>query len=83
MKKLLVFIVFFIFVLFSCMNSENKNIESEDQNVETTVKLTQRIHVIEGNSFTLFQLVEVDGHEYLSTNDGGIVHLESCSCKNR
>jgi len=83
MKKLLVFIVFFIFVLFSCMNSENKNIESEDQNVETTVKLTQRIHVIEGNSFTLYRLIEVDGHEYLSANDGGIVHLESCPCKNR
>ena len=83
MKKLLVFIVFFIFVLFSCMHSENKNIESEDQNVETTVKLTQRIHVIEGNSFTLYRLIEVDGHEYLSANDGGIVHLESCPCKNR
>ena len=80
MKKLLVFVTFFIFILFSCMNSENKN---KDQNVETAVKLPQRIHVIEGNSFTLYRLIEVDGHEYLSANDGGIVHLESCPCKNR
>jgi hypothetical protein len=61
----------------------NKNIENKDQNVETAVKLPQRIHVIEGNSFTLYRLIEVDGHEYLSANDGGIVHLESCPCKNR
>jgi hypothetical protein len=68
------------------MHSENKNIESEDLNVKSDVKqskLYQRIHVIEGSSFTLFKLVEVDGHEYLSANDGGIVHLESCPCKNR
>jgi hypothetical protein len=76
MKKLLVvvFITFFVFTLFSCKYKETQKIENV---------VPERIHVIEGNGFTMYRLVEVDGHEYLSATDGGIVHLESCPCKNR
>lgn len=43
----------------------------------------KRINIIEGSSFTLFMIVEVDGHQYLSRTDAGIVHLESCPCKTK
>jgi len=47
-------------------------------------ELPSRIHVIEGSSMTLYQIIEVDGHEYLTNpNHGGFIHLESCPCKNK
>jgi hypothetical protein len=43
-----------------------------------------RIHVIDGGAWTQYQIVEVDGHEYLcNAAHGGMVHLESCPCKKK
>lgn len=38
----------------------------------------RRIHYVERGVY--FDIVEVDGHQYLAHYHGGVVHLESC-CK--
>lgn len=43
-----------------------------------------RIHVIDYGVWSYYQIIEVDGHEYLCNNvKGGIIHLESCPCKKK
>jgi hypothetical protein len=59
----------------SCSSNPPKDAEGNE--------LPSRIHVIEGSSMTLYQIVEVDGHEYISRYEGGITHLESCPCKSK
>jgi uncharacterized lipoprotein YajG len=71
MKKIL--LILSIVVLMGCCAKQPET----KQNVPTP----HRIHVLEGSSLTLFMIIEVDGHQYLSRGDGGIVHLESCPCK--
>jgi hypothetical protein len=41
----------------------------------------QRIQVIANTGFSssTFTIVKVDGHEYLSAYNGGIIHLNSCT----
>ena len=80
MKKL-TFIILFVITLVSCESRHSNSITKElSTNKE---EITTRIHVIEGTSFTRYRILEVDGHEYLSGYEGGIVHLESCPCKNK
>lgn len=45
----------------------------------------KRIRIIETATFiSSYEIIEVDGHQYLTiANHGGIIHLESCPCKNR
>ena len=31
----------------------------------------------------VYEIIEVDGHLYLSMYQGGIIHLESCPCKTK
>jgi hypothetical protein len=70
------FTLILIFIIISCSTSN-----------EYAIKETSRIKVIDHLYFTSghpsFYIIEVDGHEYLNTYDGGIVHLESCKCKNK
>lgn len=48
------------------------------------VKPESRIHVIDGSNWSYYNIIEVDGHQYLcNTVKGGIVHLESCPCKKK
>ena len=82
MKKL-TFIIILAIALISCKQIPNNpnNVYSEKP---TETNEPTRIHIIEGNAWTYFQIIEVDGHEYLSnSNHGGIVHLESCPCKTK
>lgn len=71
MKKL-IFIILFVLTLISC---KNKN--EYDKND------SKRIHQIEWHFSTSIYIIEVDGHEYLCNYHGGIIHLESCPCKNK
>lgn len=76
MKKL-TFIVILMAALVSCKNLETN--ESAD-------KYSSRVKLIEGFDKVVYynyQIIEVDGHEYLAASRGGIVHLESCPCKNK
>lgn len=51
----------------------------------------QRIKLIYHNSNkyysnnlnSTYEIIEVDGHLYLSMYQGGIIHLESCPCKTK
>jgi uncharacterized protein YcfL len=70
MKKL-AFITLLALAFVSCKSNSD---ESE---------APSRIHVIESSFAASTHIVEVDGHEYLVNYHGGIVHLESCPCKNK
>jgi hypothetical protein len=50
---------------------------------EKPKKSESRIHVIDDSRNTLYEIIEVDGHEYLTSYHGGIIHLESCPCKKK
>jgi hypothetical protein len=57
------------------------------ENEGRELKETSRIKEIESNYDvsvnTTFTILEVDGHLYLSQFRGGIIHMESCPCKNK
>ena len=81
MKKVLVLLA--LVTLFACVRKEEPK---KDNFLETTEEKEQspRIKVLEGGGFTTWQIIEVDGHQYLANGQhGGIVHLESCPCKTK
>jgi len=59
-------------------NFNSQKIKKEDPKPRTRIKVIDN-----GPSFTNVQIIEVDGHQYLYAIEGGLVHLESCPCKNR
>ena len=91
MKKFLNIIAPFVFMLtlntllLAC--SVRKE-EPKDDFLGTTKteeeKPKSRITIIDGGAWTSYQIIEVDGHQYLCNNvKGGLVHLESCPCKTK
>lgn len=74
--------------IISCSKAKEKNDNFLNVSIGTsdtqTEKKETRIHVIDDGGWTWYQIVEVDGHQYLSNNTkGGMVHLESCPCKTK
>jgi hypothetical protein len=73
-------------IMFACVRKEEP---VKDDFLGTTkteeTKPETRIHIIDnGNTWDNFQILEVDGHQYLSNSaHGGFVHLESCPCKSK
>lgn len=62
----------------SCINTakaDSDNINSSDR-----VILKSDVYFHNRNSYH-YQILEIDGHEYLSNTEGGQLHLESCICK--
>jgi hypothetical protein len=66
-------------------NARNRQNEKESgpATVETTVEKPPRIRTVTDCGFCSYRIINVDGHEYLSYDQGGIIHLESCPCKTR
>jgi hypothetical protein len=89
MKKFLNIIAPFAFMLILntvCLACSMRKEESKKDDFLNTVKTEEpkdsRIKIIEGSQWTLYQIVEVDGHQYLcNAAHGGMIHLESCPCK--
>lgn len=75
-----------VILLSSC---SRKKIEPKDDfltvhETPTKTETSARIKIIEGSQWTFYQIVEVDGHQYLANgNHGGFIHLESCPCKSK
>ena len=59
-------------VLTSCTYSEGYEDEINPVNLQ---------HTIVNRDLWYYSIIEYNGHEYLSTENGGIVHTESCKCK--
>ena len=60
--------------------------EDSKKKVSEPIETPSRIKIIDygTNSWRYFEIIEVDGHEYLcNTSHGGIIHLESCPCKSK
>jgi flagellar biogenesis protein FliO len=74
---------FFIFLLMTVISDKKpENIKKMQKVLSTTnnprIKLIEKTTIGRYN----YQLVEVDSHQYLISGDGGIIHIESCNCKN-
>jgi hypothetical protein len=85
-----------IFTLFlACSHEETiqrKDGRKTAQSRQTKEQPEPRIKVVESiehdcgcndnhATFHRYQILEIDGHQYLANSGGGIVHLESCQCK--
>jgi hypothetical protein len=84
----------FIFAsTLSCTHENTReNARKSAQNKQIKEQPKSRINVIESidyncgsnnkyRTFHRYQILEIDGHLYLTNSSGGIVHLESCPCK--
>jgi hypothetical protein len=69
MKKLILSLIFSILCIGCSISVESKPIDK---------KLTDRIKEIEHSS--VYRIIEIDGHQYMTSSYGGICHLESCPC---
>ncbi len=79
MKKLLFIAIIFAVAFVGCTPQERgvtKNVHTKDEVESRIIGIEETIY--EGSSY---QIIEVDGHQYISRYSGGIVHLESCPCK--
>jgi hypothetical protein len=64
-------------VLYSCTPSNNREARNAtDKGMVTIVSYEVR------NGGTGFMIFELEGHKYLKVSDG-VLHLESCKCKNK
>lgn len=64
-------------MVISCGPSRSKQRQQAKQMqkpvVSTRIQLVERVH-----TYDTFLIIKVDGHEYLSAHNSGLVHLESC-----
>jgi hypothetical protein len=79
MKKLLMFLAI-VFMLTACESKSGK-LSHEHMKVKTESRIKEIESKYIGN--VSYTILEVDGHLYLSQFRGGIIHLESCPCKNK
>ncbi|MFA5207464.1 MAG: hypothetical protein WC428_02290 [Candidatus Paceibacterota bacterium] len=76
--------VIFALTLFACSKKEPKKDDFFGTTKTEEEKPKSRITIIDGGAWTSYQIIEVDGHQYLCNNvKGGLVHLESCPCKKK
>lgn len=69
MKKILL-VIFATIVLSSCICSKKERELGND-----------RIKIVANKIIIDAYIIEIDGHEYLYNARGGMIHLESCKCK--
>jgi len=83
MKKILLTSVIFLAFHSCCVKTSDEN--SRNVKTQEEVEPPSRIKCIERTiiSGDYLSLVDVDGHLYLVTGDGGIIHAESCPCKQK
>lgn len=84
MKRIIMFAMLVV-LLSSCKYFIAKEEKPDFLKVpDVSAPVAKRIKIIEGNSLTTYQIVEVDGHQYLTNpSNGGFIHLESCPCKSK
>lgn len=70
-------------IVIGCEEKNDNDFFESGFGDRTINKAPERIHPIEYNYLTGLFIIEVDGHQYLASEDGGICHLESCPCKNK
>jgi hypothetical protein len=68
-----------LLILFGISCSNNSPYKTENLENSSRIKIVEKLY----GSYSTLCIIEVDGHEYLSTYEGGIIHLESCKCKNK
>lgn len=80
MKKLLVFLMI-MFMLAACESKSGKL--SHYKNRQPVEKPEPRIKNVYSEYGTngSYEIIKVDGHLYLNSYRGGLVHMESCPCK--
>jgi hypothetical protein len=73
-------ILVLVLLVLGFMKNPNEKSEPFIQKVEQS----HRIKLIETTILEhhRYSIIEVDGHEYIST-EGGTIHSESCPCKNK
>jgi hypothetical protein len=70
------FLMMTIIPLNSCAKAENTKDNSSTEKVERIT--ASDVTILNGYRYSI---LHVDGHEYLSNSNGGMIHLESCPCK--
>jgi hypothetical protein len=90
MKKVLFVVLIMVLetmLIIGCIRKEEPKKDDflGTAKTEEPKKPESRIKIIDsGGAWSSYQIIEVDGHQYLSNvSRGGIVHLESCPCKNK
>ena len=81
MKKILVIIAL---VTLSCACSQRpQDTQSVGDivSVPPTPVTPERIVLVNHGGQTLLYIYKIDGHEYIASTRGGIIHSESCPCK--
>ena len=81
MKKFVILLSISL-LLMSCANCTEKNEEKNENVIDQTS--TNAIKVIKVNQKCTrfaYEIIEFEGHMYLSSYDCGLLHLESCPCK--
>lgn len=78
MKKYLLSLLF-IFSLISCGETDTIKLQKIKYNIEETIG-KKKIKVL--YHYYDVWVFEIDGHLYANYGRGGLIHLESCMCKN-
>lgn len=87
MKKIIVLLMCLFFV--SCVISSDEKTEETEEKIESVNVVDQtstnaiKVIKVNGNDTRwTYEIIEFEEHRYMSTYQGGIIHLESCPCKN-
>lgn len=78
MKKVMIIMLLSVAMLMVSCGPGNR---TNNQKIQ---KDTDRIKTIcTYYGYSTYEIIEADGHLYLSTYSGGIIHMESCTCKSK
>ena len=78
MKKIIVILM--LVLLASCANEPKEKKHTRDES-ETNVITVIKVNMDDTRYY--YEIVEVEGHRYLSCSAGGLIHMESCPCKSK
>jgi hypothetical protein len=82
-KTILLSVILLLF--FACCNVDDsrenaRNRQDKKEPAPATVEKQPRIKMVTDCGLCSYRIINVDGHEYLTYDQGGIIHLESCPC---
>jgi hypothetical protein len=67
----------------SCVQTPQESQQVGEPITPVVEEKAERVTLVDNGGTTLLYIYKVDGHEYIASSKGGIIHSESCPCKNQ
>ena len=72
-----------VVLITSCVQTTQESQQVGDPITPVVEQKEERVTLVDDGGTTWLYIYKVDDHEYIASAKGGIIHSESCPCKNQ